>query len=434
MVLGEHAEQAGDDPRAAELYRAAADQALAACDFAGASTRAEQAFGCGAKGATRGAVRLVQAESRRWLGEFEQAARCAMDAMGQLPAGSAAWFAAVNEAGESVGKIDDIAALERLAHALHATRAVDRAALGPLVTAIANLAFQLFTHGRPELALELLDDVEQLAIGVSEPAILARIYQARSSRSMFTGDAGAYLESEQAAAAAFERAGDLRYACVQRGNVGYACLEIGAYAEAERALRDALDQATRLGLSNVIATSKHNLGRALMMRGALDEALRVETEAFELFAAQGDRRLAGAARVYRAAILAERDELGAAEGELLGALEHAQAPLQAQIRGMLARILLRGGRTDEALVHARGAYDLLERLGAIEEGEAVVRLALAEALEASGDRAGSQVVLAAARQRLLDRAARISDPDHRRRFLSQVPEHVATLGSYKPAS
>ncbi|HEY1551426.1 MAG TPA: protein kinase [Kofleriaceae bacterium] len=433
MVLGEHAEQAGDDPRAAELYRAAAEQALAACDFAGASARAEQAFGCGAKGATRGAVRLVQAESRRWLGEFAQALRCATDAMELLLSGSAAWFAAANEAGESAGRIDDVAGLERLAAALHATSAIDHAALGPRVTAIANLAFQLFTHGRSELAIALLDDVDQLAVGVTEPAILARIYQARSSRSMFTGDAGAYLESEQAAAAAFERAGDLRYACVQRGNVGYACLEIGAYAEAERALRDALDQATRLGLSNVIATTKHNLGRALMMRGALDEALRIETEAFEAFAAQGDRRMAGAARVYRAAILAERDELGAAEGELLGALEHAQPPLQAQIRGMLARILRRAGRIDEALVHARGAYELLERLGAIEEGEAVVRLALAEALEASGDRTGSQTVLAAARQRVLDRAARISDPEHRRRFLSQVPEHVATLGSYKLA-
>jgi tetratricopeptide (TPR) repeat protein len=433
MVLGEHAERAGDDPRAAELYCAAAEQALAACDFAGASTRAEQAFGCGAKGATRGAVRLVQAESRRWLGEFAQAARCAMDAMELLPAGSAAWFAAVNEAGESAGKIDDITALERLAHALHATTANDHTTTGARVTAIAGLAFQLFNHGRNELALGLLDDVEQLAVGVSEPAILARIYQARSSRSMFTGDAGAYLESEQAAAAAFERAGDLRYACVQRGNVGYACLEIGAYAEAERALRDALDQATRLGLSNVIATTKHNLGRALMMRGALDEGLRIETEAFEAFAAQGDRRMSGAARVYRAAILAEQAELGAAEGELLGALEHAQPPLQAQIRGMNARILLRAGRTDEALGHARAAYELLERLGAIEEGEAVVRLALAEALDASGDRLGSQAVLAAARQRLLDRAARISDPEHRQRFLSQVPEHVATLGSYKPA-
>src|SRR6202012_5004285 len=96
-----------------------------------------------------------------------------------LRAGSAAWFAAANEAGEASGKIDDVGALERLAHVLRATPAVDHAALGPRVTAIANLAFQLFPHGRSELALELLDDVEQLAAGIDEPAILARIYQAR---------------------------------------------------------------------------------------------------------------------------------------------------------------------------------------------------------------------------------------------------------------
>ena len=427
MVLGEHAEQAGDEVRASELYRAGAEQALAACDFAGASARAEQAFGCGARGETRGMLRLVQAEARRWLGEFAQAAKCGLDAMALLARGTAAWFAAVNEAAEGSGKTDDLATLELLGHALLDTPATDRHALGPRVTAIANLAFQLFSHGSNTLALSLLDDVEQAAQGVTEPGILARIFQARSSRSMFTGDAGAYLDSEQAAAGAFERAGDLRYACVQRGNVGYACLEIGAYAEAERALRDALDQAIRLGLANVTATIKHNLGRALMMRGALDEALRIETEAFESFAAQGDRRLAGAARAYRAAILAARGELGAAEGELLGALVGALLPMQSIVHSNLARVLLRGGRAVEALDHARRGHAILEQLGAIEEGEAIVRLALAEALAATGDVDGAGAAFAAARRRLLDRAARISDAGHRQRFLSQVPEHVATL-------
>jgi tetratricopeptide (TPR) repeat protein len=427
MVLGEHAERAGDEARAGELYRAGAERALAACDFAGAEARAEQAFGCGAKGEARGALRLVQAEARRWLGEFAQAARCGLDAIAILPRGSAAWFAAVNEAAESSGKIDDVATLEQLGRALQDTPAADRAALAARLTGIANLAFQLFSHAANALALALLDDVERAAIGVTEPSILARVYQARSSRSMFTGDAGAYLDSEQAAAAAFERAGDLRYACVQRGNVGYACLEIGAYAEAERALRDALDQATRLGLANVAATVKHNLGRALMMRGALDEALKIETDAFESFAAQGDRRLASAARGYRALILAAMGELGAAEGELLGALEVGQLPLQSVVHAHLARVLVRAGRPADALGHARRGHAILEQLGAIEEGESTVRLALAEALAATGDAAGAQAALAAARQRVLDRAARISDPQHRERFLTQIPEHVATL-------
>ena len=430
MVLGEHAFEAGDPARASELYRAGAEQALAACDFAAASARVEQSYACGPAPATRAALRLVQAEARRWLGEFAAAAACSREAMTLLAPGSAPWFAAANEAAEANGKLDDVPALEHLGQALLATPAADRGALGPRVTAIANLAFQLFSHGANVLALRLLDDVELAARGVTEPAILARVYQARSSRSMFTGDAGAYLESEQAAAAAFERAGDLRNTCVQRGNVGYACLEIGAYAEAERALRDALDQATRLGLANVAATVQHNLGRALMMRGALDEALRVETDAFEAFAAQGDRRLAGAARAYRAAILAARGELGAAEGELLGALETApQLPMQCVLRGHLARVLVRAGRAGEALDHARLAHEILDQLGAIEEGDAIVRLALAEALSAVGDHARADAALAAARERLLDRASRISDAAHRQRFLTQIPEHVATLVS-----
>jgi tetratricopeptide (TPR) repeat protein len=150
------------------------------------------------------------------------------------------------------------------------------------------MAFQLFSHGHYELAQMLLDRVDA-AGELGDPGVLARVYQARSSRSMYSGDAGAYLETEQAAAIEFERAGDRRYACMQRGHVGYACLEIGAYADAERWLRNALDAGWQLGLQNVVATAKHNLGRALHHQQRLDEALAIEGEAIEMFHAQNDR-------------------------------------------------------------------------------------------------------------------------------------------------
>src|SRR5262249_5172527 len=162
------------------------------------------------------------------------------------------------EAAEATGKLDDSDRLVAIGTMLRDAPAQITGGDGLVerVTATAHAAFHLFTHDRYELAQALLDRVEALAGRIDDPGGLARTYQARSSRAMYAGDVGAYVISERAAAAAFERAGDLRYACMQRGHLGYACLEIGAHAEAEHWLRDALDGASRMGLANVAATAK----------------------------------------------------------------------------------------------------------------------------------------------------------------------------------
>jgi tetratricopeptide (TPR) repeat protein len=422
-ALADHFERAGDGPRAAVLYRAAAEQALAACDFRGALARCARAVACDGES---GAIALVRAEAHRWLGELAESATHARAALAALPRGTVPWFAAANEAAEASGKLGDRASLEAVAELLRDAPS-DRTTLGARVTATANAAFQLFSYGSHALAQVLLDLVEHVAPAVEEPAILARIYQARSSRSMFTGDAGAYLESELAAFAAFERAGDLRYACVQRGHVGYAWLELGAYAEAEEALRDALARATALGLPNVVATAKHNLGRALAARGELVEAARVEAEAVAAFDAQGDRRLTGGARLYLGAIHYERGDFAAAEREVALALASSQLPMQAQMRATLARILLASGRVVNALAEARAAMQILDDLGAIEEGEALVRLVLAEALLGSDRRDEARAVIGVAGARLLARAERISDPRYRKSFVERIADHARTI-------
>jgi tetratricopeptide (TPR) repeat protein len=244
---------------------------------------------------------------------------------------------------------------------------------------------------------------------------------------MFAGDAGAYVVSEQAAAVAFEQAGDLRYACMQHGHVGYAYLEIGAYAEAERWLRQALDGGYRMGLQNVVATAKHNLGRALQHQGRIDEALVVETDALEAFATQGDRRLEAAARTYLASILATRGDLSAAEAQQRQALVTVQAASRPGLLAELASVLLRQGRAGEASIAAREAHDLLDALGGVEEGESAVRLMLAETLHAIGDEPRAREAIERARDRLLERAARITDPTWRTSFLQNLPENARTL-------
>ena len=89
-------------------------------------------------------------------------------------------------------------------------------------------------------------------------------------------------------------------------------------------------------------------------------------------------------------------------------------------------MLLARGLADEALDVVRPAHvAVASGLHAI--GEAKIRLVFAKALAATGDRATAQDVIATARERLIERAARISNSDLRRSFLERVPENERTL-------
>ena len=89
--------------------------------------------------------------------------------------------------------------------------------------------------------------------------------------------------------------------------------------------------------------------------------------------------------------------------------------------------MLAQGRAEEALASAREAHEQLQALGAIEEGDAMVRLAYAECLNATGARPAAIVVIEDACRRLRERAATIRDPDLRKRFLTDVPVHARML-------
>ena len=426
VVLAEHFERGGEPARALDHYRRAAEQALHACDFRAAVERAGSAIACGATGEARGALHLIEAEALKWNGELSAAAERGLLAMTLLPRGSGSWCHAAGEAAEGAGRVAQLDQLVAIGEALRDAPELP-GTLSERVSGTARAAWQLFSNGKTELALVLLDLVDHMAASVDDPGILARVHAARAARAIFRGDNGELLMEEQAAADEFARAGDFRYECVQRGHVGYACLEIGAFGQAERYLREALDYARRLGLANVAATVKQNLGRALERQGRLDEALAIELEAVGELHAQGDRRLEAAARNYLAEILAQRGDLDGGEREVRHALTFATEPMKPPLLATLAQILLRRGRTDEALATALASHEIMDEIGALEEGESLIRLTLAEALRASGDTTSADEAARRARTRLLARAEKIKDPEWRRMFLEHIPEHARTL-------
>jgi tetratricopeptide (TPR) repeat protein len=224
-----------------------------------------------------------------------------------------------------------------------------------------------------------------------------------------------------------ERAGDARNACMQRVSLAYGKMELGQYVGATVELEAALVEARRMGLRSVAAAALQNLGWALGRLDRLDEAIASEEEAVREFRAQRDRRMEGGSREYLALLADRAGDLDRAEAEACRAVELLQpfGPMLPFAKATLASVLRDRGRTGDASAVASEAMDALAQYGA-EEGEAFTRLVHAELLHARGD-SEACAAIAAARDRLLERAAKISSADARESFLARVPEHARTV-------
>src|SRR5262249_404337 len=88
--------------------------------------------------------------------------------------------------------------------------------------------------------------------------------------------------------------------------------------------------------------------------------------------------------------------------------------------------LVAQGKAAEAVAHAVEGNGILVELGGTDDNEAVIQLAWVEALNAAGD-PRTRAAAAQARDALLARAARISDPALRHTFLTGLPEHAGPV-------
>ncbi|WP_438031190.1 protein kinase domain-containing protein [Sorangium sp. So ce233] len=421
--LAEHFERGAEPGRAAAWYRRAAEQALRGNDLLAAIGHAGRGLACGASGAEAGGLLLVEAEARVWRGDFAAAEQRALAAAALFEPGSPSWYSAVTEVIMAAGKQG---ALDRVESWVTTARGASPqgGALTRRDICLVEGALWLVFGGRYAAADGIIEALERSeGEGRSlDVEVLARLYEARAIRAMTSGDPGACLEGIEAALAVFERSGDRRNACSLRVNLGAITMELGDYEGAEAALRSALRAAEQMELTDLAAFARSNLGSVMIARGDLDEARRLEAEAIATFQRLGDPRAEGVARAYlaKAALLA--GDLAAAEAEARAAAELLQSapPLRAAAWALSARVLLRKGRADEALALSGEALSLLESLGAVEEGESLIRLVRAEALFASGQQAEALAAIAKARRSVLSRAAQISSPRYRDRFLSAL--------------
>jgi hypothetical protein len=431
--LAEHFERGGDLARAVAHYRAAAERALEANDLARALALSERGVDCGAEGEDFGALRLTAAEANRWLGRSREALLCAIDAVRALDRGGVAWLTAHGEIGTSSIKLGDGEMLLRAADELESALAGAPAPSSPAlaaarVLACTRVAAPLFLLGRGDRAGPLLARAAALEAETPtrDPAVRARVLEARALAALSRGSSGEFLALADGAAAAFAEVGDLRNAAVQRANMGAVHVSLGADAEAERLLAEVLDTADRMGLAQISAAARQGLALAASRTGRHEEARALADASVKGSIAQGNRRVEAGARIVRALVSDDPVE-AAREARIAADLAGGATPQRAYAQAVLARALLALGQIDEANDTAAEAARVLEAAGGMDEGEALVRLALAEARLASGDVEGARFAIAEARRRLDERAARVDEGALRRSFLERVPEHRRTL-------
>ena len=163
--------------------------------------------------------------------------------------------------------------------------------------------------------------------------------------------------------------------------------------------------------------------------GRFEEAVAIQRASADALAADGDRRMEGQTRTYLADALSRMGEDESAQVEVERALDLLvmYPPTRVPALAIAARIRRVRGDVATALGLAREACTILEEIGQIEEGDALVRLEWAESLDAAGSTDEARRALADARDRLKARADRIDDVQLRESFLSAIPDNQRTL-------
>ncbi|MDI1436451.1 serine/threonine-protein kinase [Polyangium sorediatum] len=378
----------------------------------------------------RGKAWLVLTIAQRWLGQYGEAARAAQEAMARMPRGSNGWHAAFGHlviAYGYLGRKDRL--LARVDELVQLEEEEGVTTEAHLVSAC-RLAIFVIRAGVPQLGRKLARDAHSRVAraGVVGPFLRAWLAAARAEIAIFEGDPAAYLRRVEAAVDGFTEASDIRNACVQRTNVGLAYMHLGAYDRACFGLRRAVAVAEPMQL-DFLPFAQGALGYCLAHLGRDAEGLPIIEAALQTSRQRNDRRREAGLLVYAARIRAMQGDHGGAVTLARTAAEEAEdlPPKRAYALAVLADALLAEGHALAALAPASEAASHLDRIGGIEEGDALTRLVQALAMHATGQEPEARRRLGEARRRLLEKADKIGDRRFRRSFLEQVPDHRRLL-------
>ena len=326
---------------------------------------------------------------------------------------------------------DSAAAIEFARRALaHAPRAEAALTAWPLKI----LAYELERLGRHAEALEYAERGLVVARSASDKRTEAALLNQLGIAALAAGDPGAAATHFAAAVALHEALGHRHNEGGSRSNLGYVELVLGDWAQARRQFQHALAICEEVGQTTSIGLIELNLALADLGEERAESARSHARGALARLQSGGDRSaLAAAYRILGDAEIA-CGEIGAACGDLARSrdlyTELAQPGAALEAMAGLALAHQAAGRLDEANEIVGQVWSALAAGVDLAAAEQPLRILLIchQVLAARGDRR-ADTVLVQARRELLDRAARITDPQRRAGFLRRVPWHRQILAA-----
>jgi hypothetical protein len=429
MVLASHFERGGAGERAASYYLHAAEQAFFVLDLDATMARAGLGLACAPPPALRLALLGMRCEASTQGMHLSSAATPEAEELMRLaPPGSVQWAQGMNaylEGTMMAGRISDLLA------ALGLLREVD-----PTPEAVGKMALSL-TAG-----CCILDNLGSILEGTELEQRLDEIVRSTGDREpiaqfwwhIVIGMRGSYahqdpwsaLQHSDAIQPIFEAIGGERISLNTELFRGVNLWYLGASAAAEQVLTKIV--AADAALGPVSSLRRWHLSWLYADRGALDQAHALATQLSEYGRAHHNPLDEGRGRWVLAEVLRRMGDLEGADREVQAALAMAMPLEQPGVLATLSVLRLAQGRPDEALAAAEDAESRCIAMGGCGMFRgALVGLALAEALRATGDREAARRTIADARTHLLAIADRIPDPAYRQSFLDNVPENARTL-------
>ena len=431
-----HYDRAGRAVEAAGWYARAAREAFGS-DERAASRMAERgltlALAAGALGGPLAELRALCARGCLRRGALAEAAELAAAAVTGLTPGNADWFRAVSVVVRAEAQRGRSGASAVWVEQLRAASPRDRSAMIAQLEELCWAAPMELRAGRVVAADELLRTAAVLRerLGTLDALSTARLWYARAVRAMYAGNYGFALESFRAGADCYAHAGYRYRECAGLGNVAMVLALLGRSDEALPILDAALELAAALADGYLMASLLVNRSQAALGAGDRKTARAAAVDALERAQRLDNRALEADARIALAKVLLAAGLSRQARSQAAAAVE-AAAPfpsMRARANGLLAWAELALGEPDRALAAAEAGMSVLaaEADGAMEDGEAELRLAYVETLKRTGQRPRAAEALERAQARVRQRAERIADPDLRRTFLDDVPENARTL-------
>ena len=423
-----HYERVDERKRAGECFARAALASARSGDSATVERCAERALALGAPRELLHPMHMAVADALRFLGRRADQAQHLEDALSAARTDT-------ERARTLTEKVSLLWWLGR--HAEAVTVAADAVSMAracgeiePLVRALCRQVDALLAADRPGDAEDALREATAAARD-QPPGVRVFVDERRASLAEARGDFGQVLLAWTRVLEQLRSSGLIRRAAGAQQNLADCYNRLGAYQDAETALRDAVETCRRVGNRLHEAYALTNLGYSLTMLGRPDEALEILAVATAIAESMHDARLSICAAVYRATALEVAGRVSEALTDAERAADLAKvrtlASLEVLALTAAARALLVRGEPAEALKRVTRALSLRDPLQGLQEGEGELSLAHVQALAALGRRQEADHVRAEAVKRLRSVAGRIRDAAWRRRYLGDVPAHRALL-------